>query len=154
MSLELTEQQRQALADRPHGPVTMIDPVTQREYVLIAADQFRRVADFLAPELDAARDSPPEIPVGIRKSQEALRRALPSLLADKKRRGWWVGYHGEERIGVTRTKTELIKECIRRNLPDDEYYVGWIDESELIEVEDIDTGLYEFDDPEDDPVTP
>ena len=48
MPLELTEQQRQALADRPLGPVELIDPATQRAYVLIAADQFQRVADFLA----------------------------------------------------------------------------------------------------------
>ena len=36
-----------------------------------------------------------------------------------------------------------------RGLRDDEYYVGLIDPSELIEVEDIDISLFEFDDDED-----
>jgi hypothetical protein len=152
MSLELTEQQRQALATRPLGPVELIDPVTQRAYVLIAAEQFRRVADFLEPELTAPQGPSPDIPPGIRKSQEALRRDLPALLENKKLLGQWVAYHGDERIGIARTETELIQECIRRGLSDDEYYVGWIDPSELIEVEDVDFGLCEFDEEEDEPL--
>ena len=60
MPLELTEQQRQALTDRPLGPVQLIDPATQRVYVLIAAEQFQRVADFLAPELTASQCPSPD----------------------------------------------------------------------------------------------
>ena len=154
MPLELTEQQRQALAHRPLGPVELIDPATQRAYVLIAAEQFQRVADFLAPELTAVQGPPPDIPPGIRKSQEALRRDLPGLLKNKKYLGWWAAYHGDERIGIARTETELIQECLRRGLRDDEYYVGWIDPSELIEVEDVDFGLCEFDEEGDEPLEP
>ncbi len=156
MSLELTEQQRQALADRPLGPVELIDPATQRAYVLIAAEQFQRVADFLAPELTASQSPPPDIaaiPPGIRKSQEALRRDLPALLAKKKLQGQWIAYHGDERIGIARSKVPLIEECLRRGLSDDEYYVGMITPTELIEVEDIDIGFCEFDDEEDEPPT-
>ena len=145
MPLELTEQQRQALAGRPLGPVELIDPATQRAYVLTAAEQFQRVADFLAPELTAAQGQPSDIPPGIRKSQEALRRDLPGLLAKKKYRGWWAAYHGDERIGIAPSKVPLIEECQRRGLSDDSYYIGWIDHSELVEVEDVDFGLCELD---------
>jgi hypothetical protein len=154
MPLELTEQQRQALADRPLGPVELIDPATQRAYVLIAAEQFQRVADFLAPELDAAQPSSadiPEIPPGIRKSQLALRRDLPALLMKRKLLGQWIAYHGDERIGIAPSKVPLIEECLRRGLNDDEYYISMITPTELIEVEDIDIGFCEFDDEEDDP---
>ncbi len=154
MPLELTEQQRQALADQPLGPVELIDPATRRVYVLIAADQFQRVAHSLAPELTTAQapsSGLPEIPPGIRKSQLALRRDLPALLERKKLLGQWVAYRGDERIGIARTETELVQECLRRGLRDDEYYVGLIDPSELIEVEDIEIGLCELEDDEAEP---
>jgi hypothetical protein len=152
MSLELTEQQRQALAGRPLGPLQLIDPATQRAYVLIAAEQFQRVADFLEPELTAPQGTPSNVPPGIRKSQEALRRELPALLAKKKLLGSWVAYHGDERIGIAPSKVPLLDECLRRGLSDDSYYIGLIDPSELVEVEDVDFGLCEFDEEGDEPL--
>jgi hypothetical protein len=82
-------------------------------------------------------ESTMQIPPGIKRSQEALRRDLPELLENKKLFHRWVAYHGEERIGIARTQTELIVECIRRGFEDDEYYVGWIDHSELIKEEEM-----------------
>jgi hypothetical protein len=79
-----------------------------------------------------------QIPPGIRRSQEALRRDLLQLLQNKKLFHQWVAYHGEERIGIARTESELVRECIRRGLAHDEYYVGWIDPCELVEEEELD----------------
>lgn len=134
MPLELTEQQRLALADRPHGPIEMIDPVTRREYILIAVEEFQHAA--------RSPDSVPDaVPPGIKESQAALRRDLPALLANKKVYHWWVAYHRDKRIGVARTKIALIAECQGHGLSHDQYYVAWIDESELIEEEEVQFGL-------------
>src|SRR5258708_110070 len=67
------------------------------------------------------------IPPGIRKSQEAFWRDLPELLPMRSRKREWVAYHGDERIGFGRTRTELCQECLRRGINDDEYYVGRIE---------------------------
>jgi len=153
MPLELTEQQRMALANRPHGPIEMIDPVTRRQYVLIAAEEFQRAAGAFSPEAQPPNPVPDAVPPGISKSQAALRCDLPALLASKTLYHGWVAYHGDEQIGVARTKIALIAECRRRGLSHDQYYVAWIDESELIEEEDVQFSLAEFDD-DPEPATP
>lgn len=66
-----------------------------------------------------------EIPPGIRYSQEAFWHALPKLL-EKRNLGKWVAYHRDQRIGIARTKTELIREMVRRRIPRNEYFVGLI----------------------------
>ena len=48
------------------------------------------------------------IPEGIRRSQIALRKALPELLQQPKFFRQWVAYHGEERIGIARANVELL----------------------------------------------
>ncbi len=58
----------------------------------------------------------------------------------------WVAYHAEERIGIARDKVALVRECIRRGLNDDEYYIGWIDHTELIDEEEIEPPLPDFED--------
>jgi hypothetical protein len=133
MVISLTPEQRQAV-EAAQGAVFFIDPQTQCQYVLMRADLFEQ-------SLPAVQVQPaaPEctIPPGIRRSQEALRRDLPELLKKKKLWHQWVAYYGDERIGIARTERELILECMRRGLRDDEYYVSWIDELELIEEEEI-----------------
>jgi hypothetical protein len=57
----------------------------------------------------------------------------------------WAVYRGDECIGIAHSEQELIQECVRRGLGDDEYYVGWI-EAEWAEVEEVEHGLMEFDD--------
>ena len=57
----------------------------------------------------------------IAKSQEAFCRDLAELL--NSRYGWWVAYHGDERLGFGRTQTELYEECFRRGLTDDQFVV-------------------------------
>lgn len=147
MPVELTEEQRRILGEREGSPVEMVDPHTQRSYVLLAREQYDRIRSLV--ETPAARDTEPTIPEGIRRSQEALRRALPKLLTNRKYYHQWVAYHGEERIGINAEKTKLIRECLRRGLRDDEYYVGWIDPCELIEEEEIELRPQHIAEPED-----
>jgi hypothetical protein len=139
MTIELTEEQQRVVQEQAGKPVEVLDPVTQRTYVLVESEQYERVRSLLRPlpTLTIPEAPLPEIPPGIRKSQEALRRDLPGLLAQRRLRGQWAAYHGDERIGIARNKTPLLRECQRRGLSDDAYYIGWIDDSELIEEEEI-----------------
>jgi hypothetical protein len=75
----------------------------------------------------------------IQASIEALRRDLPDLL--KEHRGKWVAYHGDDRIGVARTQTELCGECFRRGLTRDQIIVCGIDEGLFDPEEEIQTGV-------------
>ena len=43
----------------------------------------------------------------IQQSQAAFRRDLPELLKDKKLYRRWVAYHGDERIGISRSESIL-----------------------------------------------
>jgi hypothetical protein len=47
-------------------------------------------------------------------------------LRQKKNEGRWVAYHGDERVGIARTKPELVREIVRRSIPRDESYVTLI----------------------------
>jgi hypothetical protein len=50
----------------------------------------------------------------ILQSWAAWRRDLPELL--KTHPGKWVAYHGDQRMGFGRTKTELVQKCLRSGL--------------------------------------
>lgn len=133
MRIELTDQQRRAVQEQGGEPVEVLDPDTARRYVLIAREQYDRLRSLLQAEPAALRPVPP----GVRQSQEALRRDLPRLLGRKRLWGQWAAYHGGECIGIARQKVILLRECLRRGLADDAYYVGRIDPGELVEVEDV-----------------
>jgi hypothetical protein len=66
------------------------------------------------------------VPPGILRSQQAFWRELPALLRDRRNRGRWAAYHGDERIGIAVKKAELIQAMLRRGIPRDDYYVGRI----------------------------
>jgi hypothetical protein len=136
---------------------------TAEERVLTAPEQtdldhYRRVAQLLDCLRMKARqvlathhptdeaESPERsfaIPAGIRCSQEALRRDLPKLLTNRRLRGQWIAYHGDERIGIAPDARALLGECVRRGFRDDEYYLRWIDQTELIEEEELDPPPYD-----------
>ena len=82
----------------------------------------------------------PEVPPGIRRSQEAYWRDLPQLLPLRSRKRLWVAYHGDERIAFGKTQGELYQECYRRGIPETEFYVGRIepDDQPPWEIEDMD----------------
>jgi hypothetical protein len=118
-------------------PVQIVDPLTHDAYVLVRAEVYA----WLARELPRPGDQPSsEIPPVVLRSQQAFWHDLPELLKNKRNRGKWVAYHGDERIGIAGTEAALIQECIRRGLKDDEFDLDVIEphalppwESETIE---------------------
>jgi hypothetical protein len=140
---------RQAITEQPGKPLDVVDPASNTSYVLIRADVYERVRDLIERGQVHSPGPGIEIPPGIRRSQEAFRRDLPTLLLDERLQNTWVAYHGDERIGFARTHTELHRECRKRGFPDDEFYIGRIVPTELCQEEEIDPSLFEFED--DDP---
>ncbi len=63
------------------------------------------------------------VPTGILKSRAALRRDLPSLLADRRTKGKWACYSGDTRIGVGTDYFALVDEVVRRGIPDGEFII-------------------------------
>ena len=141
--IELTDAQRQALQAEQGKPVDVVDPATQKRYVLLAREQYERVRALLEQAGGPEPEDPTAgIPPGILRSQQAFWRDLPELLRHKRNRGRWAGYHGDQRVGVGATRAELIREILRRGASRDDYYVGRIVPQseapwETIEVEPI-----------------
>ena len=126
-TIELTDDQRQALQAEQGKPIDVVDPATHQRYVLIACEQYERVRALLEP--DPRQESLPVaegIPTGIFRSQQAFWRDLPELLLDRKNHGRWAAYHGDNRIGTAPTKAELVQAILRQGVARDEYYVGRI----------------------------
>ena len=115
----LTPEQRRLIAEAGDRPVRLEDPELHQAYVLVRADVYERVRDVLEPR--SILDLP--VPEGIRRSQEAFFRDLPRLLQDRKVRGRFVAYHGDERVKIARSEPEVIRECLRRGLRSDQYDV-------------------------------
>jgi len=113
----LTPEQRRLVEEAGDRPVRIEDPEMHQAYVLIRADVYERVRNVLEarPVLDL------QVPEGILRSQEAFFRDLPELLKDRRLRGKFVAYHGDERIGIARDDVPLIRECLRRGLERHEY---------------------------------
>jgi hypothetical protein len=116
----------------------------------VAQEQYERVRSLLE-QPTAPEPSQPDFEVaqGILRSQQAFWRDLPELLKNKRNRNKWVCYHGDERIGIAKSDVPLIKECLRRNLPDDSYDLFVIREHDLApwEVEEVEAlGPWHLDD--------
>jgi hypothetical protein len=129
----LTPEQRRLVEEAGDRPVRIEDPEMHQAYVLMRADVYERVRNVLEPR--SVRDL--QVPEGIRKSQEAFFRDLPELLKDRRLRGKYVAYHGDERIGIARDDVPLIPECLRRGLERTEYDILVI-EPQSPEPEEID----------------
>ena len=68
MIIELTENQRQAVQQRPDQPLSLLDPITQQAYVLIRRELYESLTEYddspwtneemelLAAEVDALLD--------------------------------------------------------------------------------------------------
>jgi hypothetical protein len=67
-----------------------------------------------------------ETPVGIVKSMQAFMRDLPELLKNPKYDRWWVCYFGNERLGIAESSVDLIRDCFKRGLGEDQFYIGII----------------------------
>lgn len=87
----------------------------------------------------------PDTPIGIVRSRDAFLRDLPMLLANPQYHGRYAAYHGDERIGIAESHLDLLDECERRGLNRDQCIVARIS-PQWFEEEEIEHGLYEFDD--------
>jgi len=136
----LTAELRQEIEKAGDDPVRIEDPETHAEYVLLKAEVYDRIKPFLGSE-DVTTD---QIPEGIRRSKEAFLRDLPKLLTRKRLQRRWVLYHGEDQIGISRNPQKLLRECTKRGLRNDEFYLGVI-EPHSAEPEEIEHSFFEFD---------
>ena len=57
----------------------------------------------------------------IQRAALAFERDAPLLC--REHGGKWVAYHGEQRGGLAATRAEAWQECIRRGLPEGEFWV-------------------------------
>lgn len=78
-----------------------------------------------------------EVPPGILRSQRAFWRELPDLLRTR-RKGRWVAYHGDERVGFGHTQADLYRECIRRGYRTNEVFVALVEPHDVPPWEPID----------------
>ncbi len=139
--IELTPEQRQAAEQGE--PVQVVDATTHDAYVLVRAEVFERMAGVMrTPE----HEPPAEIAPWRLHSMQAFWRDLPGLLKTRRNHGKWVAYHGNERIGLGKTQTELYQECFRRGLQRGEFYVGKIKASDIPPwgTVQVDWSLYEY----------
>jgi hypothetical protein len=122
----------------------VIDPATQRAYVLMRAEQYEQ---RFGPTPQPAEEPAFVVPPLVRQSQEAFWRDLPELLKSWRTRGKWVAYHGDERIGIAAEDDGLIRECLPRGLGKGDYYLDVIEPMPLppwLLVEEVDYGLAEY----------
>ncbi len=57
MSVSLSSEQRQALAEHPGEPVELFDELSRARYVLVPAEQFERIKALLTNEEFDVRES-------------------------------------------------------------------------------------------------
>jgi len=146
--IELTPEQRQAVAKGE--PIRVMDPATQDWYVLVRAEVYERLVDA---SLLAAVEISSLISAAMLRAQQAFWRDLPELLKSRHYHGQWVAYHGDERIGLGKTATELYQRCLQQGFQRGGFYVGKVETAERPpwEPSPLEESLYEF---TDDPLVP
>jgi hypothetical protein len=150
-TIGLSPEQRRLVEQAGDEPVRIDDPDTHATYILVREDVYRRLEGRVGtPGADRALRGPGddhavEVSEGLRRSREAFLRALPRLLARPRLQGRWVAFHGDEQVGLARRAEPLIRECVRRGLAHDQYYVGCI-RPHAAEPEEVDPSLFEYED--------
>jgi hypothetical protein len=140
MKIELTDEQEQAV--NGGRPVEVVNPATNRAYVVIAKEP--RESPRSTGERDRSAEEP-RIPPGVERSRQAFLRDLPEMLRNKKHDRWFALYHGDSRIRIARTYEDLLRECLRRGLGREAYYIGILRHHEP-EPEEVEQLPLEFDD--------
>ena len=120
--IELNPEQRQAVAEGE--AVRVVDPLTQDAYVVVRAEVFARMSSVPPRPHERAVS---EIPPQILRSQQAFWHDLPELLKNKRNRGKWAAYYGQERVALTRSDLDAYQECFRRGLKHGDFYVGLLE---------------------------
>src|SRR5438445_12609562 len=130
MKIELNDEQQQAV--QQGQPVEIVDPNTDRAYLVIAREAYEpgRALHNQPPSPVSGEDTG-GIPPGILRSQQAFWYDLPELLKTKRNHGKWVCYHGDQRVGIAGTKTELLRDIHQRNICRGEYYLAVIRHREI-----------------------
>jgi hypothetical protein len=126
---ELSESLRKAL--EKEQPLRLRDPHTDRVYVLIQAEEFDRLSQEEG------------LPPAVARSKRAFLRDLPSLLQDGKNDRWCVAYAGDERVGIAQSEADLVRECQRRGLKRDQYFLGVVAPQDP-GIEDVDPSPHEY----------
>ena len=128
----LTPEQRRLVEQAGDEPVRLDDPEAHESFILVRQSVFERLRRTMEP-------MPTEAVVSedLRRSQEAFHRDLPAMLKDRRLRGKYVAYHGDDRIGVAEDDEPLIRECLRRALRADQYAIEVI-EPKSPEPEEVD----------------
>ena len=102
MTIELTPEQRQALHDRPDGPIEVVDPVSRREYVLVSKEHFHESRQPVsAPTPHPPLRPAPPVP------QRLADLPTPPEVAEEARRRYerrWKGWGGKS---LARIEQEL-----------------------------------------------
>jgi hypothetical protein len=133
----LTPELRREIERAGDLPVRIEDPETHIAYVILKEEVYRRIRELIPDEpserlshehgeLGSLNDLP-EIPEGIQRSLDAFRRDLPELLKDRRLRGKWVAYHGDDRIGIARKQLPLLKKCVELGLEPEEFITDVIE---------------------------
>lgn len=65
-------------------------------------------------------------PPGVERSQAAFLRDLPGLLKNKKHDRWFALYHGDTCLRIARSYENLLRECQRRGIQSNAFYIGII----------------------------
>jgi len=139
----LSAELRQEIEKAGDSPVRIEDPETRTAYVLLKAELYDRIK----PVLPSQERTIQEVPEGIRRAREAFLRDLPMLLTRKRLHGRWVLYHGDKQIRISRRTDKLLRECDKRGLAEDDYYLGWIGpHSTDLDDDEIEHSFFEFDD--------
>jgi hypothetical protein len=149
--IELTPEQRQAVEQG--RPVRLVDPTTHDAYILVREDVYEPAAGPLLPPIEEALSL---IHPAMLQAQQAFWRDLPALLKDRRIRGQWVAYYGDERVGLGRDDAELYRECLRRGFGRDGLYVARTREREYPpwQPEFLEKSLYEASEPLPDVASP
>jgi hypothetical protein len=122
--LELTPERRQALDKQSGAPVRILDPVTHDAYLLVREEVFERMAGVRpTPE----HEPPANIDPRMLRSMQAFWRDLPGLLRDRRHKGKWAAYCGDEQITIGKGQVETYQECLRKGMQRGEFYVGLIE---------------------------
>jgi hypothetical protein len=113
MAIELTPEQRQSLQAHPDLPVEVIDPATQRRYVLVAREQFDRLQPAPEPPQLERRSTRPAAPLNIPQRLEDL-PTPPELLEEARRYQRKLSLYGKKWL------QEIVEEMKLQY-----YYGGW-----------------------------
>lgn len=137
--MTITPEQKQAVDQAGRQPVRLSDPETNAAYYLVKEEIFDRIRDVIQPGSVADQ----VVPEGMLRSKAAFLRDLADLMRRKSRKIRWAAYHGDERVGLGATETELYQLCQARGLREEEFYVGLI-EPHPPEIEEIDPSFFEY----------